>query len=40
VDGKQREIRIRLDRLLEKGDMSQNIALQPGDVLLIPQSRF
>jgi polysaccharide export outer membrane protein len=40
VDGKQREIRIRLDRLLEKGDMGQNIALQPGDVLLIPQSRF
>ncbi len=40
VDGKQQEIRIRLDRLLEKGDMSQNIALQPGDVLLIPQSRF
>jgi polysaccharide biosynthesis/export protein len=40
VDGKQQEIKIRLDRLLEKGDMSQNIALRPGDVLLIPQSRF
>jgi polysaccharide export outer membrane protein len=40
ADGKQQEIKIRLDRLLEKGDMSQNLALQPGDVLLIPQSRF
>ena len=39
-DGKEQEIKIRLDRLLEKGDMSQNIALRPGDVLLIPQSRF
>jgi polysaccharide export outer membrane protein len=40
TDGKVQEIKIRLDRLLEKGDMSQNIALRPGDVLLIPQSRF
>jgi len=40
VDGKEQEIKIRLDRLLEKGDMSQNITLRPGDVLLIPQSRF
>ena len=40
ADGKVQEIKIRLDRLLEKGDMSQNIALRPGDVLLIPQSRF
>lgn len=40
MDGQQQEIKIRLDRLLEKGDMSQNIALRPGDVLLIPQSRF
>ena len=40
ADGKQEEINLRLDRLLEKGDMSQNIALRPGDVLLVPQSRF
>ena len=40
VDGKQQDIKIRLDRLLEKGDMSQNIPLRPGDVLLVPQSRF
>jgi polysaccharide export outer membrane protein len=40
VDGKNQEIKIRLDRLLDKGDMSQNIPLRPGDVLLIPESRF
>lgn len=40
VDGKQQDIKIRLDKLLEKGDMSQNIRLRPGDVLLVPQSRF
>lgn len=39
-DGKQQEIKIRLDKLLEKGDMSQNITLRPGDVLLVPQSHF
>jgi len=40
VDGKQQEIKVRLNKLLDGGDMSQNIALLPGDVLLIPQSRF
>jgi len=40
VDGKQQEINVRLGKLLDSGDMSQNIALRPGDVLLIPQSRF
>ena len=40
VDGKQQEIKVRLGKLLEGGDMSQNIALRPGDVLLVPESRF
>lgn len=40
VDGRQQEIRVRLNRLLEGGDMAQNVALLPGDVLLIPQTRF
>jgi len=40
VDGKQQDIKLRLDKLLEGGDMSQNIALRPGDVLLVPESRF
>lgn len=40
VDGKEREIEIKLGKLLEGGDMKQNIALRPGDVLIVPQSRF
>lgn len=40
VDGKQQQIEVRLNKLLDGGDMSQNIPLRPGDVLLVPQSRF
>ena len=39
-NGKQREIKLRLDDLVNKGDMKQNILLQPGDVLVVPESRF
>jgi polysaccharide export outer membrane protein len=38
--GKDKEIRVRLDDLFNKGDLSQNLALKPGDVVVIPQSRF
>lgn len=40
VDGKQTEIPLKLDALLNKGDMSQNLPLRPGDVLVVPESRF
>lgn len=39
-NGKQIEIRIKLDRLMNGGDMSQNLPLRPGDVLVVPESRF
>ncbi len=39
-DGKTTEIKIRLDDLLNKGDMRQNVKLRPGDVLVVPESRF
>ena len=39
-DGKQTEIKVRVADLLNKGDMRQNLELQPGDVLVIPESRF
>jgi len=39
-NGKQREIRLKLDDLVNKGDMKQNVGLQPGDVLVVPESRF
>jgi regulator of RNase E activity RraA len=34
VDGKQTEIRVKLGALVNDGDMKQNIALKPGDVLV------
>jgi polysaccharide export outer membrane protein len=40
VDGESVEIRIRLDRLLEKGDRAENVALNPGDVIVVPQAVF
>lgn len=38
--GKEKEFRIRLGKLLNGDDMKQNVALKPGDVLLVPESRF
>lgn len=40
VDGKETQISLRLDALVNKGDMSQNLPLKPGDVLVVPESRF
>ena len=40
VDGKKQEIKIKLGALVDGGDISQNVALKPGDVLFIPESRF
>jgi polysaccharide biosynthesis/export protein len=39
-DGKLHNLRVRLDDLIKDGDISQNVALQPGDTLIIPQSWF
>ena len=39
-EGKQKEIRVRLADLLNKGDMKQNVPMKPGDVLVVPQSLF
>jgi polysaccharide export outer membrane protein len=38
--GQQREIRIKLAALINDGDMKQNVALKPGDVLVVPETRF
>jgi polysaccharide biosynthesis/export protein len=40
VDGKQQELSVKLNKLLDHGDMSQNIPLRAGDVLMVPMSRF
>ena len=40
VDGKETDIPVRLASLVNSGDMSQNLPLKPGDVLVVPESRF
>jgi polysaccharide biosynthesis/export protein len=40
TDGKQTAIRVRLSDLIKDGDIDQNIEMQPGDTLIIPQSWF
>jgi len=37
-DGKEQKIRVDMVRLLRKGDMKQNIALQPGDVVYVSET--
>lgn len=39
-DGKQLEIRVKLDDLVNKGNMKHNLELKPGDVLVVPESMF
>jgi polysaccharide export outer membrane protein len=39
-NGKQTEIKVKLDALLNNGDMTQNLALKPSDVLVVPETRF
>ena len=38
--GQQTRIKVRLGDLLDKGDISANLPVRPGDVLIIPESRF
>jgi len=41
TDGKtQQRIPVRLSDLIKDGDISQNVAMRPGDTLIIPQSWF
>jgi polysaccharide biosynthesis/export protein len=39
-DGKQATIKVHLNDLIKDGDISQNIEMQPGDTLIIPQTWF
>ena len=40
VDGKQKEFRVRLDDLVKYGDITKNVDMFPGDILIIPESFF
>lgn len=38
--GRTKDFNVRLDDLLNDGDVSQNVAMQPGDILFVPQAWF
>jgi polysaccharide biosynthesis/export protein len=38
--GKQSEFGLQISRLLKKGDSSANVRLEPGDVIIIPETMF
>ena len=40
VNGETKEIRVRLQDLLNRGKMKENMAMQPGDVVIIPEAIF
>ena len=40
VDGKQQKFNVRIDDLVKDGDISANVPVRPGDVLVIPESYF
>ncbi len=39
-NGKTQEIRVRIDDLLNDGNMKRNLPLRPGDVVVVPESFF
>lgn len=40
VDGETRQFSVRLNDLINRGDISANVQVLPGDVLVIPETRF
>ena len=40
VDGRVETLHVRLSNLLNKGELSQNLPVKPGDVLVVPESLF
>lgn len=40
VDGERKQFRVRLDDLVRDGDISANVAMLPGDILIIPEAWF
>lgn len=40
VDGKPQQFAVRLEDLVKDGDISANVEMRPGDLLIIPESMF
>jgi len=39
-NGKQSDIKVKLEALINNGDMKQDLALKPGDVVVVPETHF
>jgi len=40
IDGESQEIRVRLDDLMNKGKLKENMLMRPGDIIVIPEAVF
>ena len=40
VNGEQKQFTIRIDDLLDRADMSANVDIYPGDIIIVPESFF
>lgn len=40
VDGSSEEFRVRIDDLVNKGRIEENVVMQPGDIVIIPEAIF
>lgn len=40
INGQQQQFRVRIDDLLKDGDISANVDMLPGDILIIPEAFF
>ena len=40
IDGEQKRFRVRLDDLTQGGDITANVNIMPGDILVVPESWF
>lgn len=40
LEGQQQQYSVRLDDLIREGDISANVPMLPGDILIIPESWF
>ena len=39
-NGKQVEIKVKLDDIINDGDIKQNVEVRPGDLIVVPESRW
>lgn len=40
VDGRSEETRVKVDDLVNRGRVEANVAMRPGDIVIIPEARF